>query len=43
MGYLVQKGYFDTNLLLKNKDLWTVAVGLMHLDETGVSAGAVKE
>ena len=84
MGYLVQKGYFDTisnsiyeaaridgasnfkvfvqitlplskpilvytaltqfawpwsdfilpNLLLKNKDLWTVAVGLMHLDET---------
>ena len=22
------------NLLLKNKDLWTVAVGLMHLDET---------
>lgn len=84
MGYLVQKGYFDTisntiyeaaridgasnirifkditlplskpiivytaltqfawpwsdfilpNLLLKNKDLWTVAVGLTHLDET---------
>lgn len=84
MGYLVQKGYFDSisasvfeaarldgassfrvfrsialplsrpiivytaltqfawpwsdfilpNLLLKNKDLWTVAVGLMHLDET---------
>lgn len=84
MGYLVQKGYFDTisnsiyeaaridgatngkifvqitlplskpiivytaltqfawpwsdfilpNLLLKNKELWTVAVGLMHLDET---------
>lgn len=84
MGYLVQKGYFDTisnsiyeaaridgatnfkifwkitlplsqpiivytaltqfawpwsdfilpNLLLKNKDLWTVTVGLMHLDET---------
>lgn len=84
IGYLVQKGYFDTisnsiyeaaridgatnfkifwkitlplsqpiivytaltqfawpwsdfilpNLLLKNKDLWTVAVGLMHLDET---------
>ena len=84
MGYLVQKGYFDTisgtiyeaaridgasnirifkditlplskpiivytaltqfawpwsdfilpNLLLKNKDLWTVAVGLNHLDET---------
>ena len=84
MGYLVQKGYFDTisnsiyeaaridgatnfkifwkitlplsqpiivytaltqfawpwsdfilpTLLLKNKDLWTVAVGLMHLDET---------
>lgn len=84
MGYLVQKGYFDTisnsiyeaakmdgasnfrmfvnitlplskpilvytmltqfawpwsdfilpNLILKNKDLWTVAVGLMHLDET---------
>ena len=84
MGYLVQKGYFDTisntiyeaarvdgatnfqvfmkvtlplskpiivytaltqfawpwsdfilpNMLLKNKDLWTVAVGLVHLDET---------
>lgn len=84
MGYLVQKGYFDTisntiyeaarvdgatnltiftkitlpiakpiivytaltqfawpwsdfilpNMLLKNKDLWTVAVGLTHLDET---------
>ena len=84
MGYLVQKGYFDSisssvfeaarldgasnfrvfrsialplskpiivytaltqfawpwsdfilpNLLLKNKDKWTVAVGLMHLDET---------
>lgn len=84
MGYLVQKGYFDTisnaiyeaaridgasnirifasitlplskpiivytaltsfawpwsdfilpNLLLKKKDMWTVAVGLMHLDET---------
>lgn len=84
MGYLVQKGYFDTisnsiyeaaridgatngyifrkvtlplakpiivytaltsftwpwsdfilpNLLLKNKDMWTVAVGLMHLGET---------
>lgn len=84
MGYLVQKGYFDTisttiyeaarvdgatnfevftkvtlplakpilvytaltqfawpwsdfilpNMLLKNKDLWTVAVGLVHLDDT---------
>ena len=84
MGYLVQKGYFDTisntiyeaarvdgatnfkvftkitlplskpiivytaltqfawpwsdfilpNMLLKNKDLWSVAVGLVHLDET---------
>lgn len=84
MGYLVQKGYFDTisntiyeaarvdgatnvkvftkitlplskpiivytaltqfawpwsdfilpNMLLKNKELWTVAVGLVHLDET---------
>lgn len=84
MGYLVQKGYFDTisnsiyeaaridgatnvevftkitlplskpiivytaltqfawpwsdfilpNLILKNKSMWTVAVGLMHLDET---------
>lgn len=94
MGYLVQKGYFDTisntiyeaaridgasnitiflkvtlplakpmlvytaltqfawpwsdfilpNLLLKNKDLWTVAVGLTHLDETQFTrfaAGAV--
>ena len=94
MGYLVQKGYFDTisnsiyeaaridgatnfkvfmkvtlplskpiivytaltqfawpwsdfilpNLLLKNKDLWTVAVGLMHLDETEFTrfaAGAI--
>ncbi len=94
MGYLVQKGYFDTlsnsiyeaarldgasnfttfvkitlplskpilvytaltqfawpwsdfilpNLLLKNKDLWTVAVGLMHLDETQFTrfaAGAI--
>lgn len=94
MGYLVQKGYFDTisgtiyeaarvdgatnlqvfikitlplskpiivytaltqfawpwsdfilpNMLLKNKDLWTVAVGLTHLDETQFTrfaAGAV--
>lgn len=94
MGYLVQKGYFDTlsnsiyeaarldgasnfriftqitlplskpiivytaltqfawpwsdfilpNLLLKNKDLWTVAVGLMNLDETQFTrfaAGAI--
>ncbi len=94
MGYLVQKGYFDTisnsiyeaaridgagnmkvftkitlplskpiivytaltqfawpwsdfilpNLLLKNKDMWTVAVGLMHLDETQFTrfaAGAI--
>lgn len=94
MGYLVQKGYFDTisnsiyeaaridgasnlkifntvtlplaqpilvytaltsfawpwsdfilpNLLLKNKDLWTVAVGLMHLDDTQFTrfaAGAI--
>lgn len=94
MGYLVQKGYFDTisnsiyeaarvdgatnsqvfikitlpismpiivytaltqfawpwsdfilpNMLLKNKDLWTVAVGLVHLDETQFSrfaAGSV--
>lgn len=94
MGYLVQKGYFDTisnsifeaakmdgasnpkiffritlplskpiivytmltqfawpwsdfilpNLILKNKDLWTVAVGLMHLDETKFTkfaAGAI--
>lgn len=94
MGYLVQKGYFDTisntiyeaaridgatnmtifrkitlplakpiivytaltqfawpwsdfllpNMLLKNKDLWTVAVGLTHLDETEFSrfaAGSV--
>lgn len=94
MGYLVQKGYFDTisntiyeaarvdgatnfqvftkvtlplskpiivytaltqfawpwsdfilpNMLLKNKDLWTVAVGLVHLDETQFTrfaAGAV--
>lgn len=94
MGYLVQKGYFDTisnsiyeaaridgatnfkvftditlplskpiivytaltqfawpwsdfilpNLLLKNKDLWTVALGLMHLDETEFTrfaAGAI--
>ena len=94
MGYLVQKGYFDTitnsiyeaaridgatnaqvfskitlplskpiivytaltqfawpwsdfilpNLLLKNKDMWTVAVGLMHLDETEFTrfaAGAI--
>ncbi len=94
MGYLVQKGYFDTlsnsiyeaarldgasnfriftqitlplskpiivytaltqfawpwsdfilpNLLLKNKDLWTVAVGLMSLDETQFTrfaAGAI--
>ena len=94
MGYLVQKGYFDTisntiyeaaridgasnirifkditlplskpiivytaltqfawpwsdfilpNLLLKNKDLWTVAVGLTHLDEiqfTRFAAGSV--
>ena len=94
MGYLVQKGYFDTisntiyeaaridgatnfkvftritlplakpmivytlltqfawpwsdfilpNLLLKNKDLWTVAVGLTHLGETEFTrfaAGAV--
>lgn len=94
MGYLVQKGYFDTisnaiyeaaridgasnaqifkqitlplskpiivytaltqfawpwsdfilpNLLLKNKDMWTVAVGLMHLGETEFTrfaAGAI--
>lgn len=94
MGYLVQKGYFDTisntiyeaaridgatnfqvfrkitlplskpiivytaltqfawpwsdfilpNLLLKNKNMWTVAVGLMHLDETEFTrfaAGAI--
>ena len=94
MGYLVQKGYFDTisgtiyeaarvdgatnlqvfikitlplskpiivytaltqfawpwsdfilpNMLVKNKDLWTVAVGLTHLDETQFTrfaAGAV--
>lgn len=26
--------FFLPNLLLKNKDLWTVAVGLTHLDET---------
>ncbi|WP_026503983.1 sugar ABC transporter permease [Butyrivibrio sp. NC3005] len=94
MGYLVQKGYFDTisnsiyeaaridgasnptiffkvtlplskpilvytaltsfawpwsdfilpNMLLKNRDLWTVAVGLTHLDDTEFSrfaAGAI--
>ena len=32
------------NLLLKNKDMWTVAVGLMHLDETEFTrfaAGAI--
>ena len=32
------------NMLLKNKDLWTVAVGLTHLDETQFTrfaAGAV--
>ena len=51
MGYLTQKGFFDTipssillKLLLKEKNLYTVAVGLMSLGDTEFArfaAGAV--